>query len=73
MAKTRITRLHAVSKAPNLIGEPDLLARIGHPLEVVRILLAERHEQGKGFDSSEVSSLHYVINECSSLLWNGER
>jgi hypothetical protein len=73
MAKSKIARLRIASKAPNHPEEPDVLARVGHPLEVVRLLLAERHAQGLGLDSGEVSSLHHVVSECSALLWNGER
>lgn len=69
--------LHAVRKAPaaTVMGfDEDILASIGHHLEVVRMVLAGRHEDGMGLDSGEVSSLHHVVSECSSLLWNrGER
>jgi hypothetical protein len=70
MAKSKITRLHAARPA-NTLAAADLVARIGFPLEVVRLLLAERHEQGQGLDASELSSVHHVISECSSLLWSG--
>jgi hypothetical protein len=75
MAKSRIARLHAVRKEPTLMGvDENTLASIGYHLEVVRMVLAERHDSGKGLDSGEVSSLHHVVSECSSLLWNrGER
>jgi hypothetical protein len=75
MAKQSIPRLHAVRKAPTVMGlNEDLVASIGHHLEVVRMVLAERHDSGEGLDSGEVSSLHHVVSECSSLLWNrGER
>jgi len=71
--KGTIARRHAVTP-PTVMGcDEDVIARIGHHLEVARMLLAERHGRGEGLDSHEVSSLHCMIGECSNLLWNGAK
>lgn len=46
MARHRTSRLHAVRNAPTVTGLDEVLvASIGHHLEVVRMVLANRHER----------------------------